>query len=102
MNLGIVRADPDVLEGPFLYTGKAFLRATGIEPGERVEVRLRPADPDHVEVPEDVVAALRAAGRTAEWEALTPGRRRAALAPVAQARRPTTRAARIEKLVAAL
>ena len=102
MNLGIARADPDLLEGPFLWTGKAFLKAAGIEPGERLEVRLRPADPDHVEMPEDVAAALRASGRTAAWEALTPGRRRGLLAPVAQAKRPETRATRIAKLVAGL
>ncbi|MGR3542511.1 MAG: YdeI/OmpD-associated family protein [Hasllibacter sp.] len=102
VNLGVARADPAVREGPFLWTGKAFPKAVGIAPGERLEVRLRPADPDRVELPEDVTAALCAAGRMGDWDALTPGRRRGLLAPVARAVRPATRAARIARLVAAL
>ena len=86
----------------FLWTGKALLDAAGIAPGEVVEVRLRPADPDAVDLPDDVAAALRAAGRTAEWEAMTPGRRRAALQHVAAAKRTETRTKRIAALVATL
>lgn len=100
VDMGVARAD--VIADPFLYTGKAFLRAAGIEPGETVDVRLRPADPDAVEVPSDVAAAIRTAGRMASWEATTPGRRRAALHDVARAKRPETRARRIAALVAGL
>lgn len=98
VNLGVARAD--VVDGPFLWTGKALLDAAGIAPGEAVEVRLRPADPDAVDTPPDVAAALRAAGRIAAWEALTPGRRRALLHGVAGAKRAETRTRRIAALVA--
>lgn len=97
---GVARAD--VIADAFLYIGKNFLAAAGIEPGEAVEARLRTADPDRVEVPADVAAAIRAVGRTAAWEALTAGRRRGLLHTVATARRAQTRARRIAALLAAL
>lgn len=100
VNLAPARAP--VLEDAFLWTGKALLREIGIAPGEVVEVRLRPADPDAVEVPDDVALALRAAGRLEAWDALPPGRRRAALVPVAGAKRADTRIRRIAALVASL
>ena len=102
VNMGVARADPAVLEGPFLYTGKAFLAEAGIAPSETVEVRLRPADPDAVEMPEGLEAAIRAAGLTAAWEALTPGRRRALAHPVRAAKRAETRARRIAALISDL
>ena len=97
---GVARAD--VIADAFLYTGRAFLAAAGVEPGARVDVRLRPADPDRVETPADVAAAIRAAGRLEAWEALSPGRRRGALHLVATARREATRTRRIAALVADL
>lgn len=100
VNLAITRAP--VRDGPFLWTGRALLDAVGIEPGEPVEIRLRPAPDDAVDTPPDVVHALRAAEATAAWAALTPGRRRTLLHPVASARRPETRARRIGALLRAL
>nr|WP_238941552.1 YdeI/OmpD-associated family protein [Jannaschia sp. Os4] len=100
VNLAPTRAP--VRDGAFLWTGKALLAEIGIAPGEVVEVRLRPADPSEVEVPDDVAAALRAADRTAAWEATTPGRRRGMLQAVATAKRAETRAKRIAALVAGL
>ena len=91
-----------VIEGAYLWTGKSLLDAIGLEVGETVEVRLRPADPDAVEVPEDVAAAIRVAGASTVWEALTPGKRRAALHQVTTAKRADTRARRIERLIADL
>ena len=100
MNLAPARAP--VVEGRFLGTGKTLLDAIGIAPGEPVEIRLRPADANLVEMPADVAAAIRAAGRSDAWEALTPGRRRAALHQVATAKRPGIRARRIAALVAGI
>ncbi|MEM7491129.1 MAG: YdeI/OmpD-associated family protein [Pseudomonadota bacterium] len=97
VNLGLARAD--VVEGVFLWTGKAFLNAADLMPGEVLEVRLRPADPEGVDVPADVSAALRTAGRMADWQALTPGRRRGLLHAVTTAKRPETRTRRIAKLI---
>ncbi|ROU02720.1 YdeI/OmpD-associated family protein [Histidinibacterium lentulum] len=97
VNLALSRAP--VTPHTFLWTGKSLLDALGVAPGEVVEVRLRPAPDDAVDLPDDVAAALRAAGRTAAWEALTPGRRRAALYTIATAKRADTRARRIAALL---
>ena len=100
VNLAVTRAP--VVEGAFLWAGKSFLRDVGARPGEPLDVRLRPADPRDVQTPEDVAAALRAAGRTAAWEALSAGRRRGLLHGVASAVAPATRARRVAALVAGL
>ncbi|MEO1613952.1 MAG: YdeI/OmpD-associated family protein, partial [Pseudomonadota bacterium] len=88
VNLAPSRAPAEVFEGAFLWTGKSLLREAGVVPGELVDVRLRPADPNAVELPGDVSAALREADATAVWEALTPGRRRSLLQSVVTAKRP--------------
>lgn len=100
INLALTKAP--AIEGMFLYTGKALLAEIGIEPGEGVSVRLRPADPDNVETPADVAAALRASGRAADWEALSPGKRRGLLHGVTSARRAETRRRRIDTLLSEL
>ncbi|MEM9798472.1 MAG: YdeI/OmpD-associated family protein [Pseudomonadota bacterium] len=100
--VNLAPAKADVIDDAFLWTGKAFLDAAGLAPGDAVEVRLRPTDPDAVDVPDDVSASLRAAGRSAAWAALTPGKKRAALHQVATAKRAETRARRIAQLIADL
>jgi hypothetical protein len=98
VNLALSRAP--VVEGVFLWAGQSLLDRVGVRPGEVVEVRLRPAPDDRVDVPDDVAAALRAGGVTAAWEALTPGRRRGMLYKVDTAKTAPTRAKRIAALVA--
>lgn len=98
VNLAITKAP--VIDGAFVWAGKSLLREIGIEPGEPLEVRLRKAPDDVVDTPDDVAAALRRAGHTAAWEALTPGKRRGMLHQIATAKRAETRAKRISKLVA--
>lgn len=88
-----------VIEDVFLWAGKSLLDRIGIAPGEPLEVRLRPADPDAVALPADVQAALFSAGRLAAWEAMTPGKRRAALHDVTSAKRAETRARRLAALI---
>jgi len=100
VNLGIARAD--VVEGAFPWTGKAFLKDAGIEVGKPLEVRLKPAPADLVEMPGDLEAALCAHDLTGPWEALTPGKRRGLIHPVQRAKRPETRAKRIAALLADL
>jgi Bacteriocin-protection, YdeI or OmpD-Associated/Domain of unknown function (DUF1905) len=100
VNLALTRAP--VVEGVFLWTGQSLLERVGIVPGEVLEVRLKPAPDDQVDVPDDVLAALRAAGVMAGWEALTPGRRRGMLHQVNTAKTAVTRAKRIAALVAGL
>jgi hypothetical protein len=97
VNLALSRAP--VVEGVFLWAGQSLLDRIGIAPGEPVEVRLRPAPDDRVDVDPDVEAALRAGGVAAAWEALTPGKRRGMLYQIATAKTDATRAKRIAKLV---
>ena len=81
VNLALSRAP--VVEGVFLWTGQSLLDRIGIQPGEPVEVRLRPAPDDRVDLDSDIEAALRAGG---VWP---PGRRsRPASAAVSFTRLP--------------
>ena len=96
VNLAITKAP--VLDAPFLWTGKSLLDRADIEPGDVGEVRLRPADPNEVDVPDDVALALRAAGLSQKWEAWTPGKKRAALHKITSAKREATRLKRIADL----
>jgi hypothetical protein len=90
------------MEGLFLWTGQSLLDRIGLTVGEAVEVRLRPAPDDAVDLPEDVALALRAADLTEIWEALTPGKRRGMLYQVASAKTAVTRVKRIGKLLEGL
>ena len=100
MNLALSRAP--VVEGVFLWAGQSLLDRLGIAPGEPVEVRLRPAPDDQVDTPEDVAAALRAAGMTAVWEGLTAGKRRGMLYQISTAKTAATRAKRIDAMIQGL
>ena len=100
VNLGLSRAP--VVDGPFLWAGQSLLDRLGVEPGEVLEVRLRPAPDDRVDTPDDIAAALRAAGVTAGWEALTPGKRRGLLYQIATAKTAPTRTKRIAALIQTL
>lgn len=100
VNLALSRAP--VVEGVFLWAGQSLLDRLGIAPGEPLDVRLRPAPDDQVDTPEDVAAALRAAGVTAEWEALTAGKRRGLLYQIGTAKTAPTRAKRIDAMIRGL
>ena len=100
VNLALSRAP--VIDGLFLWAGQSLLDRIGIQPGEVVEVRLRPAPDDRVDVPDDIAAALRAADVTTAWEALTPGKRRGLLYHIDTAKTAPTRAKRIAALIATL
>ena len=100
VNLALSRAP--VVEGVFLWAGSSLLDRLGIAPGEPLEVRLRPAPDDQVDTPEDVAAALRAAGMTAVWEGLTAGKRRGMLYQIGTAKTAPTRAKRIDAMIQGL
>jgi hypothetical protein len=97
VNLAITRAP--VLPAPFLYAGRPLQRALGARPGDVVACVLAPVDADVVLLPDDVAAALDAAGKSDAWEALSPSVRRTRLAAVDTAVRSDTRATRIATLV---
>ena len=100
VNLAVARAP--VIDDPFLWAGKSLLTKVGIEPGEVFEARLRAADPNAVDVPNDVLRAIRSAGLSDAWDALTPGKMRGLLHNVETAKRAETRVNRITKLLASL
>lgn len=97
VNLALSRAP--VVEGVFLWTGQSLLDRIGIRPGAPVEVRLRPAPDDRVDLDPDIEAALIAGRVLAAWETLTPGKRRGLLYQIATAKTDQTRLKRIQKLV---
>lgn len=99
-NLALTKAP--VIDKVFVYVGKATLKEASVEPGSRLDVRLRMVDPDVVDVPEDVALALRVSQLSEVWESLTPGKKRGMLQPIQSAKRAETRAKRIEKLLAEL
>jgi hypothetical protein len=100
VNLALTRAP--VVEGVFLWAGQSLLDRVGIVPGDVIEVRLRAAPDDVVDVPDDVRAALRHADATAAWQALTPGRQRGLLYQISTAKTQVTRAKRTTAMVVAL
>jgi hypothetical protein len=98
VNLALSRAP--LVDGVFLWAGQSLLDRLEVEPGEPLEVRLRPAPSDEVDTPEDVALALRQGGAAEAWEALTPGKRRGLLHKIDTARTAPTRLKRIAALVA--
>ena len=102
INLAPARAPETVIADPFLWTGKELLKAANIAPGDVFDVSLQAADPNFVDVPSDVLAAVRMADAHVSWDGLTPGRKRGLLHPITTSKRPQTRAARIEKLIESL
>ena len=97
VNLAPVRAP--VVDGAFLWAGKSLLARIGVAPGDLVEGRLRPADPDLVDPPDYVEAALRAAGLINAWRGLTAGKQRGLLYKTDTAKSGPTRAKRIAALL---
>jgi hypothetical protein len=74
--------------------------ASGIVAGDAVEVSLEiDTLPRELPVPDDLAAALDAAGARAAFDALSHSRRRALVDPVEQAKAPETRARRVAKAV---
>lgn len=96
VNLGVNRAD--VAPRPFFYVGVTLQRRLHVRPADTVTCRLRPADPDDVLVPEDVIEVLTATGR---WDAFCrrcPSERRRLLQPIQDTTVEATRRRRIEAL----
>ena len=99
-NVALTKAP--VIPDTFVYAGKSVLREAGISPGEEIEVRLRRADPNLVDVPNDVMLAVRRANVVEAWASLTPGRQRGLLHQIDSAKKQETRARRIAQLVKTL
>ena len=82
----------------YIHLSKQKLKRIGREVGSQVTVAFDVADHDAVDVPEELELALERRHKAkAAWEALTPGKRRGLAYRVAIAKRPATRARRIEE-----
>lgn len=93
-----------VMGGKFMLPlAKEHRTKAGIADGDTVEVTLTPDDtPREVEVPKDFAAAMKKAGATKAFDALAYTYRKEHVRAVEEAKKPETRLARIEKIVAKL
>lgn len=88
-------------EGPCLPLRRSNREAAGLEGGETVRVTLElDSEPREVEVPADLAKALRAAGAADRWAALSYSHRREHVEAIEEAKKPDTRARRIDAAVA--
>jgi hypothetical protein len=75
-------------------------KAAGVEAGQVLDVEIAvDATPKAIEVPDDLAAALDAAGARAAFDALAPSHRKEHVRAVAEAKKPETRERRIAKCV---
>lgn len=81
----------------FFSLSESLCRAAGVGTGDPVELAIDRPERDE---PDDLAAALK--GREAAWTRLSPVDRRAIIVDVCEAKRPATRAARIDKWLARL
>nr|WP_256439786.1 YdeI/OmpD-associated family protein [Ruegeria sp. R13_0] len=92
-------AKSSVISEAFVCTRKAVLRSARISPSEDIDVRLHKADPNFLEMPYDVISAVRAANLSDTWSALTPGKTRGLVLAANTAERAETRVKRIAQLI---
>jgi Uncharacterized protein conserved in bacteria len=77
----------------------AVRKETGIREGDRVRIEITVIDREKVEVPEDLLKALRAAGVENAFKAITPGKRNYLIRLINAAARAETRAKRVQESV---
>jgi hypothetical protein len=82
----------------FLEFTKAHRKQLGVGPGSNVTVDLRPAE----EVPADLASRIAELGLDGRWQMLSEAERRTLAEAVFEAKKPETRRARIERIVAKL
>ena len=88
---------------PVLSLGPAWRRDAGLDVGDQVEVVLGPEGPQFADLAPDIAAALEGAPEArAFFEALATFYRKGYLKWIEGARKPETRAARIEEMVSLL
>jgi Domain of unknown function (DUF1905)/Bacteriocin-protection, YdeI or OmpD-Associated len=74
---------------------------TGIEIGERIEVRITVLDRGQVDIPEDLMNALRAEKAADSFKSLPPGKQNFMVRRINEAAKPQTRKKRVQEAVAA-
>lgn len=94
------RTSVSVYRGEWMTVVNAEMRDGGLVPGSSYECDVvRDTAERTVEVPADLMAAIKAAGLTATWDALAFTHRKEHVRAVEEAKKPETRARRIEKAV---
>lgn len=98
------RSTVAVMGGKYLIAFSSDKRAaTGLGGGDAISVELTlDTAPRTVEVPDDLTAALEAAGARAAFDALSPSARKAHVTNVESAKAADTRARRVESIAAKL
>lgn len=96
------RSTVSVMGGRFMLPlAKVHREAAGVKGGDKVEVTLElDTAPREVEVPKDLAAALKKAGARAAFDKLAFTHRKEHVRAIEEAKKPETRASRIEKAVA--
>lgn len=87
-------------KGWFMILSKRLLKEEGLKVGDEIKIEFAIANPDQVEVPDELILALRRNPRAqAAWNRLTPGRQRGMVHRVNTAKREETREKRILSLL---
>ena len=87
----------------YLMLSKPLLKAGDLSVGDRVEVRFKVDDQDHVDVPEQLRRALDADEvASAAWNSASAGRRRGWAHRIATAKAPKTKLQRLDEVLKAL
>ncbi|QJR37648.1 YdeI/OmpD-associated family protein [Gemmatimonas groenlandica] len=87
----------------YLMLPKAPMKAAGLKIGSPVEVAFRVLPQDDVDIPDELAALLATKARVRKaWAALSPGKQRGIAHLVSSAKRPETKAARIQSIEAGL
>ena len=71
-------------------------KETKTKTGDRIRLRVTVLDPDSVEIPDDLMLALRAERLSQAFQSLPPGKRAFIIRRIDEAARPETRARRIQ------
>lgn len=88
-------------DGPCLPLRRSHREAAGLSGGETVKITLTlDQAPRTVDPPADLARAMKAAGLTAAWDAMSYTHKREHVEAIEQARKPETRARRIAAAVA--
>jgi Domain of unknown function (DUF1905)/Bacteriocin-protection, YdeI or OmpD-Associated len=76
-------------------------KETNTKTGDRIRVQFTVLDRDSVEIPDDLMIALRAEGLTQAFQSLPPGKQNFIIRRIDEAAKPDTRARRIQEGVLA-
>ena len=99
----VFRTSVSVYRGQWMMVVNQAMRDGGLTPPGHLRRRRRHGPSERtVDVPDDLAAAVSAAGLTAAWDGQSYTNRKEFVRGVVEAKKPETRARRIEKVIAAL